>query len=120
MCGLHFTGDANDWFESGPVNDVLIKGNNFKNSAYTGGAAIIISPHIKGDAAPFHKNIKIEENTFELHEERFLSAQYAENLIMRNNKFIKNLAFPSHNKVGENGISLKNCKNISAELPEKI
>ena len=120
MCGLHFTGDANDWFECGPVNDVLIKGNNFKNSSYTGGAAIAISPHIKGEAAPFHKNILIEDNIFELHEERFLSANYVENLTMRGNKFIKNPDFPSHSKIGENGISTKNCKNISIEPPEEI
>ncbi len=120
MCGLHFTGDSNDWFESGPVNDVLIKGNNFKNAAYTGGAAIVISPQIKEGAMPFHKNIIIEDNIFELHEERFLSAQYADGLIMRNNKFIKNSDLPAHKKVGENGISIYHCSNTDAEPPKQV
>lgn len=120
MCGLHFTGDSNDWFESGPVNDVLIKGNNFKNAAYTGGAAIVISPQIKEGAMPFHKNIIIEDNIFELHEERFLSAQYADGLIMRNNKFIKNSDLLAHKKVGENGISIYHCSNTDAEPPKQV
>lgn len=119
MCGLHFTGDSNDWFESGPVNDVLIKGNHFKNSAYTGGPAIVISPHITGQAEPFHKNIIIEENTFELHEERFLSANYADNVVMCNNVFLQNPDFPTHAKVGENGVTIQNCGKTEIELPKK-
>lgn len=42
--GIHIAGDCNSWYESGPVEDVLIRGNRFINTAYTGGPAISVSP----------------------------------------------------------------------------
>ncbi len=113
---LHFAGDSNDWFESGPVNDVLIKGNKFKNAAYTGGAVIQIAPHVLSGNTPYHKNIIIEDNEFELHEERFLYARYTENLVFRNNRYIKNTNLPAQEKIGENGFDVdETCKNVIIE-----
>lgn len=103
-CALHFTGDSNDWFESGHVEDVLIKNNSFKNSAYASGAAIVINPHVLEGNNTYHRNIVIEDNVFEMHEERFLRASFTKGLVFRNNRFIKNESLPSHEKVGENGI----------------
>ncbi len=120
-CALHFTGDCNDWFESGPSEDVTIKNNNFRNSAYTGGAAIYITPHVLRGKKPYHRNIVIEDNVFEMHEKRFIGAEYVENLVMRNNRFIRNEAFPAHEQVGENGISLSDtCVNACVEEPIEV
>ena len=120
-CGLHFTGDCTDWFECGPVEDVQIRGNDFKNAAYAGEVAISISPHICDKEAVYHKNIVIEENFFEMHEERFLYAANVENLIFRNNRFRENLSLPAHGKLGNNGIETGNgCRNIAIEPVKKI
>ncbi len=117
---LHFTGDSNDWFESGHVEDVIIKNNNFKNSAYTGGCAIIIDPHVLEGDTPYHKNIIIEDNVFEMHEERFLIAKHVENLVFKNNKFIKNELLPAHNKPNEKGIVIADsCVNSIIEDVKK-
>lgn len=62
-------GDTNYWFESGAVTDVMIRRNRFENcntSSYQFGDAVIsIHPEIPklGDR-PFHRNIRIEGNTF--------------------------------------------------------
>ncbi len=117
-CALHFTGDSNDWFESGHVEDVIIKNNKFKNSAYASGAVIAINPHVLEGTAPYHRNIIIENNEFELHEERFLIAKFVENLVFRNNRFIRNSSLPSHAKVGEKGYLIDStCVNAVVEDP---
>ena len=113
---INFTGDCNDWFESGPVEDVLICRNNFKNAAYAGGPAISSSPNVKSGNRPYHKNIVIENNTFEMHEPRFLHAKHTENIVFRNNRFIQNDALPPHTKIGEDGIKLVNCPSSEIEI----
>ena len=103
------------------MEDVQIRGNDFKNAAYAGEVAISISPHICDKEAVYHKNIVIEENFFEMHEERFLYAANVENLIFRNNRFRENLSLPAHGKLGNNGIETGNgCRNIAIEPVKKI
>lgn len=53
--------DAEGWFESGPVRDLLIRRNRFV------GSGITISPHTKTSSpdAPVHENIRIVDNVFE-------------------------------------------------------
>jgi hypothetical protein len=53
--------DAEGWFESGPVRDLLIRRNRFV------GSGIVISPHTKtlSPDAPVHENIRIVDNRFE-------------------------------------------------------
>ncbi len=62
------SGDANGWYESGAVTDVTIRHNRFEEcntSAYQfSNAVITISPEIPHPAGPFHRNIRIEANTF--------------------------------------------------------
>ncbi len=120
-CALHFTGDCNDWFESGPSENVTVKNNNFRNSAYAGGAAICITPNVKNGDKPYHRNITIEDNVFEMHEKRFIVADRVENLTVRNNRFVLNEALPSHGAIGENGMSIsKTCVNVKAEELREI
>ena len=87
-----------------------------KNSAYAGGAAISVSPHIEDRDAVYHRNIIIEDNTFEMHEERFLYAANVENLIFRKNHFLENPTLPAHGKLGTDGVQLgEGCRNIEIE-----
>jgi hypothetical protein len=53
--------DAEGWFESGPVRDLLIRRNRFV------GSGIVISPHTKTSSAgaPVHENIRIVDNVFD-------------------------------------------------------
>lgn len=109
---LHFAGDCNDWFESGPVQDVLIAENQFQNSAYTGGSVIRVDPIVKEGDKPFHKNIRIENNTFQLHEKRFLEARYVDGLVMRDNRYIQNAQLPAHQPIGTDGTAVSHCSNL--------
>jgi hypothetical protein len=115
-CGLHFTGDANDWFESGPVKDVVVRNNHFRNSAYAGGAAIAITPAVKETKGNYyHSGIVIEDNVFEMHEKRIMIARNSEKIVFRRNRFVQNENFPAHPPIGEHGISIADCKDCNIE-----
>lgn len=118
---IHIAGDCNSWYESGPVEDVQIRRNCFCNAAYTGGPVIAVEPNLTPTASGYHKGVLIEDNMFELHEERFLLAAGIENLVFRNNRFVRNESLPMHPVVGEKGILLGSaCKNLNIEQPIEI
>lgn len=65
-------GDACGWYESGNCRDVTIRGNYFgescQTSMYGGGDAVIsLHPSVKQPSIkkPFHRNIRITDNTFQ-------------------------------------------------------
>lgn len=121
MCALHFTGDANDWFESGPVRDVTVRNNRFVNSAYTGGAVIAITPAVKvKEQNYYHSGITIENNFFELHEKRFLRVLNSRNVIFRNNTYRQNSALPAHDAMGQTGIVSAYCADCILEEPKSV
>ena len=78
--------DAEGWFESGPVRDLVIRSNRFI------GCGISIRPHTSGDkpGEPVHENICIEDNFFD---GGGVSAKYVKGLTVVNNRSVgKNLA----------------------------
>ena len=118
---LLVSGDTYWGNESGPSKDVVIRNNRFVNAAYASGCAICIStnPNLVGNI-PYHSNILIEDNYFELQDKRFLEAESAENLVMRNNTYHLNPELPAHGRTGEDGIIVKNCPNSQIEPPREV
>jgi hypothetical protein len=89
---VKISGDANYWFESGAVRDVLIRNNEFGNCCYGpvewGRAVIDIDPEISNpwkNAECFHRNIRIESNTFRTFDTGILYARSVDGLAFRNN-----------------------------------
>lgn len=111
-------GDANFWYESGAVKDVLIRKNEFlypcMSSLYQFCEAIIsIYPEIpKLDPEyPFHSNIRIEENTFYSFDYPVLYAKSVDGLTFIKNKLIRSKALkPFHPR--KYGITLNGCKQV--------
>ena len=82
MAALLFGIDANDWFESGAVSDVTIRGNTFHRCAEP---VIEIAP---GNSVPndsVHQNIRITNNEFELMNRLAVGAASARNLRVERN-----------------------------------
>lgn len=98
------SGDANGWYESGAVKNVLIKNNTFNDPCMTSmyefcEGIISIFPIIpKPDInKPFHRNIRIENNTFHPFDYPVLYAKSTEGLSFNNNKIIRSTRFnPFH------------------------
>ena len=86
MDGILIEDDAQGWFESGPVRDMVIRSNRFI------GCGISINPHTSGDkpSEAVHENICIEDNFFD---GGGVSAKSVKGLTVVNNRSVgKNLA----------------------------
>lgn len=69
MAAVLIEGDAEGWFESGPVTDVTIRDNTFIDCGYNGathGATIALNPSntIVSAKAPVHEGVRIVGNRF--------------------------------------------------------
>jgi hypothetical protein len=111
-------GDANGWFESGAVRDVTITRNTFKASCLTSmyqfcEAVISIFPIVpkKNAAMPFHRNIRVIDNRFELYDYPVLYALSADGVEFSNNKLVRSHDFePFHYR--KHGLTFEYCRNI--------
>jgi hypothetical protein len=90
--GMHailIANDALSWYESGPVQDVLIRNNRFEECGYnSGNVAIAIAPenHELKQGYYVHKNIRIENNEFKVYDPPVLTARSVNGLTFTNNK----------------------------------
>lgn len=90
MSAILIEGDAEGWYESGPVKDVLIENNTFIDCAYNGrpgNAVIALHPSntlVKADR-PVHRNVRIIGNRFRLSGNPVLYAKSTEGLTFKNN-----------------------------------
>ncbi len=111
-------GDANQWFESGAVKDVLIRDNNFTDACLTSTyqfceGIISIEPEIPklNSTTPFHRNITITENNFHPYDYPVLYAKSVDGLRFTNNTIIRSNRFaPFHPR--KFMFSFLACKNV--------
>ncbi|HEX8548885.1 MAG TPA: right-handed parallel beta-helix repeat-containing protein, partial [Cytophagaceae bacterium] len=119
MAGIVIGGDANFWWESGPVNNVLIKNNKFYNccTSKSDQAVVMVDPIIlKPDQSKsyFERNIVIEGNTFETFDNPILKVKSTNGLRFVNNRIIQTKTFkPFYANVP--GINVTYSSNISVE-----
>lgn len=93
-------GDANQWYESGAVTDVLIQHNVFESPCLTSmyqfcEGLISIYPEIPrlDPAHPFHRNIRIQENEFHPFDYPVLYAKSVDSLTFSQNRLIRSHDF---------------------------
>lgn len=111
-------GDANAWYESGAVKDVLIRNNDFRypcnSSNYQFCEAVIsIVPEIPTleQKFPYHRNIRITGNTFHLFDYPILFARSVDGLAFSGNTLIRDTTYqPCHYR--KEGITLEACKSV--------
>jgi hypothetical protein len=115
--GVKISGDANYWFESGPVRDVLIRNNTFTDCCYGppswGRAVIDIDPEIENpwnNRACYHRNIRIENNTFRTFDTGILYARSVDGLRFAGNTVKQTDTYPIIGRMDAN-ITLDACRN---------
>lgn len=84
MSGILISDDASEWYESGPVRDVVIRGNAFMNCEEN---AILIKPENRRYAGAVHQNILIENNLFVLNNICGVNVCNAENVTLKDNVY---------------------------------
>jgi hypothetical protein len=112
-------GDANNWYESGAVKDVLIRDNVFAapclTSLYQFSEAVIsIYPEIPDPEASeekFHRNIRILDNEFHLYDYPVLYAKSVDGLEFSKNHLFRSHLFPPFHP-RRYGFSLLSCRNV--------
>lgn len=118
-------GDANAWYESGAVKDVLIRENEFRypcnSSPYQFCEAVIsIFPEIPAPDKryPYHRNIRITNNTFHLFDAPILYARSVEGLDFSHNTLIRDTTYqPLYPHKA--GITLEYCKKVTIRKNRK-
>ena len=101
MAGVLIAGDANSWFESGSVRDVLIRNNTFVNFG-TGGenpqSVLQISPEIptagRGGDFRYHGRIVFTGNTVRTFDSQVIYALSVDRLEITGNRFIQSRDYP--------------------------
>ena len=119
--GIKISGDANHWFESGAVRDVLIRNNEFGDCCYGspiwGRAVIDIDPEIENplqNHACFHSNIRIENNRFFTFDTGILFARSVDGLVFRGNTIRRTDTYPSSGRMKE-AFTIEACQNVEIE-----
>jgi hypothetical protein len=123
-------GDANFWFESGAVTDVLIKNNTFtelcNTSSYQFCEGIIsiypIIPKLDTNTPAFHRNIRIEGNRFSPFDYPLLFARSVDGLSFLNNIVTRSYTFePYHDR--QYTFTFENCLGVEIrqnQMPEDL
>jgi hypothetical protein len=114
-------GDANRWFESGAVRDVLIRGNVFTEHCLTNRyqyceGVISIRPDIPQTVrgAFVHRNIRIESNTFRCFDYPVIYALSVSGLAVRGNTFTRSHAHaPWHGRRAT--MTFQSCRGVTVE-----
>ncbi|WP_139793759.1 alpha-1,3-galactosidase-related protein [Reichenbachiella faecimaris] len=143
MAGIRICGDANYWFESGPVTNVLVKGNTFEDLGIGGHnpqAILQVDPIIGKDYRSngfFHKNIVFTDNTIKTFDRLLVYGLSIDTLTITDNKIIQTSLFEAiypdlshfdiqnctnvfisgntYKGLGEAEISLKNCGEVKID-----
>jgi polygalacturonase len=117
--GMHailIANDASSWFESGPVQDVLIQNNRFEECGYNsspGNYIIAIAPE-NHELTPnrfVHGNIRIRNNYFKVYDSPILTARSVDGLEFSGNTIEQSDLLPKTE--GKSGFQLTACKNVS-------
>lgn len=117
MSAILIEADAEGWYESGPVKDVLIRNNRFLNCGYQGGpehAVIAIHPsnRLIDTRQPVHANIRIENNTFEVFDTPVLYAKSTGGLSFTGNSLIRSTAIPPSSDAGKYAFHFVGCSQV--------
>ncbi|HOX40493.1 MAG TPA: endo-alpha-N-acetylgalactosaminidase family protein [Candidatus Brocadiia bacterium] len=109
MPALLVSDDAAGWYESGPVRDLLIRGNRFVECS----EVMSVNPENSVFAGPVHRNIRFEDNTIAGAYTCRISAKSAEGLTIRGTQFKRNLK--SKPSKGIVILDQRNCSQVRNE-----
>ncbi len=111
MSGVLIANDALSWYESGPVHDCVIRDNRFIDC---GSPVVSIAPENKVNKGAVHRNISIENNTFDMPDSTatIVRARSVDGITIRGNVVVVD---GKTQLVASQLIQLDDCYNIVVE-----
>ena len=106
MANIYLSNDANYWYESGPIRNMIIRGNDFYirptgQNEWGSVSGVFVDPVVltgvqdapasKG-SIPVHRNITIEGNRFYMANDNVVTANGVDGMNIRNNTIIRDNA----------------------------
>ena len=130
LAGIIMAADITKWYEMGPSANVTVSGNTFENcavSTYNSNYGVIAIKGCddgggEGFAAGVHKNITIENNTFNGSSASAIYASATDGLTIKGNKYY-NLSQAPHNDVattGKSNVAIVNCTNVTTDYQDSL
>jgi hypothetical protein len=119
MSSILFRGESFFWYESGQVEDVLIRNNHFEHCAYSGEehAVLNITPRLGksfNQTQTYDHNIRFENNTIETFGNRIVWADRVDGLTISGNKIIQTQDGQPVNS-DASLFDFTNCKNVQID-----
>lgn len=114
MSAILVADDAENWYESGRVEDLMIRNNVFVECGQTGHPVIYIAPEnteVRSDH-PVHQNMVIECNRFEMQDAAVLDAKSTRHLTFANNKITSSVKLLQSPMITD-AISLTACSDVT-------
>ena len=119
MACIFISNDSDEWYESGPVRDMTIRGNEFyiKKTGQTewkDTPAVYVHPVVKGKKLPkqpVHQNITIENNIIHLFHDKAFVIESVDGLTLRHNTIL--LEEPQKKPL----YSIAGCTHVQSDLP---
>lgn len=114
---IKISGDANRWFESGQVRDILIQNNEFRDCLYCDrdSAVIDIDPEIEElGHGHYHHHIRIENNQFHTFDTPILYARSVDGLVFKENTITKTETYVPW-RSSKSAIEVIDCVNVEVQ-----
>lgn len=116
MSSIFFRGETYFWFESGAVNDVLIRNNRFQYCAYSAmeHAVLTITPRLGktfDQDVRYDRNIRFENNTVETFDNRIVWADRVDGLVISGNTIRQSGDAESLHPTAA-AFDFTNCRNV--------
>ncbi|MGJ8744020.1 alpha-1,3-galactosidase-related protein [Polaribacter sp.] len=116
MSSIMLRGETFYWFESGNVEEVIIRNNRFVDCAYGGSehAILKVSPRLGktfDSTITYDRNITFENNTIETFGNRIIWADRVDGLVVKGNSIKQTHTFKPQFP-NANMFDLVNCKNV--------
>ncbi|MGA9638622.1 alpha-1,3-galactosidase-related protein, partial [Flavobacterium sp.] len=117
MSSIGFKGETLNWFESGAVEDVIIRKNHFVDCAHGGAehSVLWIAPTLGksfNQTEIYDRNILFEDNLIDTFDNRIVWAERVDGLTIKNNT-IKQTTILKQLYPKAYLFDLENCKNVS-------
>lgn len=108
MSAILVSDDARGWYESGPVQDMTVRGNLFVEC---GSPVVGIMPENDRYDGPVHRNVRVEQNRFVIRQGEAVFARSTDGLVVKDNY----ISTSRPGCMAEEFVRTEQCRGVTVE-----